>query len=244
MDIRNRIKAFLESSRQQGQSSLVSPLPENDTLDTMGKLAYVRMNQQREEAAANAVPVADQNWSPNYHPSVGNHPQNIASPYGEEQIPPMERARQMAMGAGQSVSTGWNDFVKAASKVAKETGMPLQVMLGQAALETGRGDHVPGNNYFGIKGSGTAGSQNLGTKEADGSGQLYDTRGNFGAYNNAEESARAYVELIKNRYKNAWNARKNPTKMIQEIYKGGYATDPKYIDKVTGTPEFRGEYGN
>ena len=132
----------------------------------------------------------------------------------------------------------WQKFVEAAKKVANEMGYPVSVILGQAALETGRVSS-PGNNYFGIKGSGTAGTQNLATKEATSGGQFYDTRSNFAAYNSPEDSIRAYVDLIQRRYPQAWEQRNNPEAMVKAIKAGGYATDPNYVAKVMSTPEFR-----
>ncbi len=137
-------------------------------------------------------------------------------------------------------SGGWDAFVQSAAKVAKETGYPLQVLLGQAAIETGRNPNAaPGNNWFGIKGRGTSGTQNLATKEAGGDGGLYDTRGNFAAYESPEDSIKAYIDLIKTNYVDAWNKRSDPNAMIQAIKAGGYATDPNYVNKVMSTPEFR-----
>ena len=143
--------------------------------------------------------------------------------------------QQVATTAGQ----GWNSFVAAAQKVAQETGFPLAVMLGQAANETGRSaNNAPGNNYFGIKGGGNAGSTNQATWEDYGQGRV-NTNANFAAYQSPEDAARAYVNLIKNNYPSAWEKRSDPVAMIQEIKKGGYATDPAYVQKVIGTPEFR-----
>lgn len=240
----DRIKSFLrEQARAQleqlrGNGPLTSPVPENDTLDQPGKLAYVAMNQQREQAARayneqnGYQPSAPLNWKPNYaaldRPEANQQPQTL----GQR--------------VGQTASASWDEFVKAAGRIAQESGYPLQVLLGQAALETGRGKSVPGNNFFGIKGQGTTGTQTLGTQEADSSGRLYQTTGGFGGYRTPDESIRAYIDLISKdpRYANAWKQRTNPARMLQEIKKAGYATDPDYVKKVSGTPEFRGAYGN
>ena len=121
--------------------------------------------------------------------------------------------------------TTWDQFVQSATKVAKEHGFPLGVLLGQAALETGRGKSSQSqskNNWFGL-------------------GAFDANPNNAFGFKNAEESIKYYINLIKNdpRYKNAWAARNDPVKMIQEIKKSGYATDPDYVGKVTSTPEFK-----
>lgn len=135
--------------------------------------------------------------------------------------------------------TTWADFTESAMKVSKEEGYPLSVLLGQVAIETGRDPkNAPGNNWFGIKGSGTAGTQRLATWEADSRGRAYNTYANFAVYNSIDDAIRAYINLIKTNYPRAWANRDNPTKMIQEIKNSGYATDPDYISKVMSTPEF------
>lgn len=138
-----------------------------------------------------------------------------------------------------SIQSSWEEFKSQAAKVAQETGFPLALILSQAAIETGRSpDSAPGNNWFGIKGTGTAGSNNLSTQEA-GQGGMYNTTAGFAAYNSPEESIRAYVDFIKNHMPKAWAARGNPVQMAQEIANGGYATDPAYLQKITSTPEFQ-----
>lgn len=134
----------------------------------------------------------------------------------------------------------WEEFTNIATKVAQEEGYPVSVLLGQAALETGRNlGSAMGNNFFGIKGGGTAGTQKLRTQEATPTGTFYDTVSNFAAYHSPEDSIRAYINLIKNRYPDAWSQRHDPYKMVEAIKRGGYATDPQYVAKVTNTPEFR-----
>lgn len=141
-----------------------------------------------------------------------------------------------------SGNPNWDAFVSAAKKVAVENNFPLAVILGQAALETGRRSS-PGNNFFGIKGAGTAGSNNLATKEATPEGQFYDTTSSFAAYKSMEDSIKAYIDLIKKRFPKAYEKRNDPNAMIQAIKEGGYATDPNYVAKVRSTPEFQ-KYAN
>jgi len=137
----------------------------------------------------------------------------------------------------------WNSFVQVAEKVAREEGYPVAVLLGQAALETGRNvGSAPGYNFFGMKGSGTAGTQTLKTWEDYGNGPV-TIMDNFRAYRSPEDSIRDYINLIKNNYPDAWAKRNDPTAMIQAIKAGGYATDPAYVAKVTSTPEFK-QYQN
>lgn len=142
--------------------------------------------------------------------------------------------------SGGEASAGWDEFVTTAKQVASETGFPLQVILGQAAVETGRDvSNAPGNNWFGIKGAGSAGTQNLNTQEATDTGEFYNTSSNFAKFNSPQDAIYSYVNLIKNKYPDAYAKKDNPQAMIQAIHRGGYATDPNYAAKVIGTPEFR-----
>ena len=194
-----------------------------------------------------------QNFTPRYKEGVTVTPFKRTytkqyAPPEEQQMGPQKPPQQVqpnfqnaVRGDAPAFKTGnstWDSFVSAAKKIALEQQFPLSVILGQAALETGR-TSSPGNNYFGIKGSGSAGSNSLATKEATPEGQFYDTRSNFAAYTNPEDSIRAYIDLIKNRYPDAYAKKDNPQEMVQAIKAGGYASDPYYVSKVTNTPEFK-----
>lgn len=134
---------------------------------------------------------------------------------------------------------GWEGFSSKAKQIASERNYPASVLLGQAAIETGRGKHAPGNNYFGIKG----GTNNLATKEYDPAKGYYSVNSNFRSYKTPEESINDYIDLIQKtpRYQGAYMQYlidKDPKKLIEGIRKAGYATSPTYIQSVTSTPEF------
>lgn len=127
----------------------------------------------------------------------------------------------------------WDSLVPIIAKVAQENGLPPSAVIAQAAHESNFGKSSPGNNLFGIKGTGTAGTQQLWTTENYG-GQDVRVRANFAAYNNLEDSVRDYVRLITQnpRYREAVNSGGDPERYIESIKKAGYATDPAYITKV------------
>jgi len=138
-------------------------------------------------------------------------------------------------------SPEWKGFAKAAAKVAEEAGYPLPVILGQAAIETGRSpSNAPRNNWFGIKGSGNAGTQRLGTQEAS-NGLFYNTQSNFAAFQTPEDSVRAYIDIIGSLVPNwrEYAKRGDSQGLIQAIHSAGYATNPNYVALVSNTPEFR-----
>lgn len=108
----------------------------------------------------------------------------------------------------------------------------------QAVLESNWGKSVLSrqyNNFFGIKGKGTKGSVNLRTKEEmDGVQEtLETTRDNFAVYSSMKESFDWHARLMaKTRYRPVLEAGTLDEAFIQ-LYKCGYATDPKYPEKLS-----------
>lgn len=116
-----------------------------------------------------------------------------------------------------------------AKQIEGDTGIPWQVTYGQATLETGYGQHAPGNNYFGMKGSG----QSQKTKEVI-NGVEVTVQAGFKTYATMEESFADYARLISTnaRYKKAFEFKNDPEAFLAEIIRGGYATDLTYVGKV------------
>jgi flagellum-specific peptidoglycan hydrolase FlgJ len=125
-------------------------------------------------------------------------------------------------------------FVKAmtphALRVAAATGVDPKLVLAQAALETGWGQHAPNNNVFGIKGAGP--SQQ--TWEVGADGKPYQTTATFRAYKTPGESFDDYGRLLQSnsRYAPVLAAKTLPDQ-IAAMGNSGYATDPRYADKLT-----------
>ena len=120
-------------------------------------------------------------------------------------------------------------------------GILAEVLVAQAALETGWGSAVlrdnkgSSNNLFNIKkGSKWEGAVIIKTVHEYSNGKKYYTTSPFRRYKNYEESFNDYCELISKLkiYKEAYNNRKDPKKYLEGIHKGGYATDPKYVSKI------------
>jgi flagellar protein FlgJ len=145
-----------------------------------------------------------------------------------------------------AVSQSQQDFVSLlkphAEKAARALNLSPEVLIAQAALETGWGKHVIHSpkgensfNLFNIK----AGNQwqgksiNVSTQEVN-QGVTYYERADFKKYNSYAESFADYVRLIKNnsRYQQALSAGKDSGAYAQELQKAGYATDPDYADKI------------
>ena len=137
-------------------------------------------------------------------------------------------------------------FKSLAFQMEKESGIFAEAILAQAALETGWGTRVKGNNYFGIKGK----KQLIRTKEIldnpnvkfpeiisitklDSGKYEYDIRTWFDSYNNPIDSFRAYVSFIKDnpRYSKALQ-QKTPEDYLREIARAGYATGTNYEETL------------
>jgi len=129
-----------------------------------------------------------------------------------------------------------------AKKSAKALGIDPQVLLAQAALETGWGKHVIKSadgqssfNLFNIKTkanwNGKAATVN--TLEFH-NGIARQEKASFRAYDSYQDSFNDYVQFIKNspRYHKALQQGANAERYMHELQAAGYATDPAYTDKV------------
>jgi flagellar protein FlgJ len=129
-----------------------------------------------------------------------------------------------------------------AERAAQQLGVDPDVLVAQAALETGWGSAVPCNssgdcsfNLFGIK----AGSQWSGQTASvptvefeDGVAVRKSQR--FRAYDSAADSFDDYAKLIRGsgRYRAALGSQDNAVQFAQALQDGGYATDPQYANKI------------
>lgn len=138
------------------------------------------------------------------------------------------------------------DFVKRlqpyAEQAARELGVEPKALLAQAALESGWGRSVLKNrngsnsyNLFNIKADKAwQGKQaQVATLEFD-QGIPKKVNAGFRMYNSFAESFSDYVNFIKSnpRYGNALKKAGNAEQYMHELQRAGYATDPRYADKV------------
>lgn len=129
-----------------------------------------------------------------------------------------------------------------AKKAAKELGVDAQVLLAQAALETGWGQHVikaangqSSFNLFNIKAhSSWDGKKAVVNTLEFHQGVARQEKANFRAYDSYDESFNDYVQFIKQspRYQKALQQGANAERYMHELQKAGYATDPAYTNKV------------
>ncbi|EIM25760.1 glycoside hydrolase family 73 protein [Microvirga lotononidis] len=121
----------------------------------------------------------------------------------------------------------YTDF---ALDVAEVTGMAPEVVLGQAALESGWGKSVAGNNMFGIKGAG----QSVVTHEDIPGVGMTKVTDSFRAYSNPLDSFMDYGDLMGNSRYGHIGKNQTVDQQIASIGKSGYATDRNYGRKLGG----------
>jgi flagellar rod assembly protein/muramidase FlgJ len=116
--------------------------------------------------------------------------------------------------------------------VAEELGIDPRIVIAQAALETGWGTSVKGNNLFGIKSHGKKDGLMVQTHEVV-DGKRIKVRDSFRQYDNYDDSIADYGSFLQQnkRYKPMLQAT-TLREQVEALGKSGYATDPEYADKV------------
>jgi flagellum-specific peptidoglycan hydrolase FlgJ len=130
-------------------------------------------------------------------------------------------------------------YYSQALSIENKSKINRYLILSQAYLESGAGESLLAkkyNNFFGLKANTTWKGQKvkLKTKEADKSGNLYDTTAEFRVYNSPLDSFQSYANVLSSkRYKDAGIFTSvDPVEQAKAVVKGGYATDPSYFSKV------------
>jgi flagellar protein FlgJ len=136
-------------------------------------------------------------------------------------------------------------LIKPAQKVQQKLGVPFEVVIAQAALETGWGHKIikdqhgdSSNNLFNIK----ADSRWAGDKVTKDTlefeqGAMIKKAEPFRMYQTLSDSVDDYIHFLSNseRYQDALQKSNNVEHFLQGLQKAGYATDPQYADKIIGT---------
>ncbi len=146
---------------------------------------------------------------------------------------------------GGSPPVDVEDFVSkisvAAQRASRESGIPAQLIMAQAALESGWGrrqiraeDGSTSYNLFGIKaGKNWKGSVVSATTTEYVDGIAQKTKANFRAYGSYEEAFSDYARFIVSnpRYANVV-ASSDAVEAAHGLQRAGYATDPQYGGKL------------
>lgn len=134
-------------------------------------------------------------------------------------------------------------LLPAAIESERAFGVPAELTLAQAALESGWArSPIGGYNIFGIKGSGPAGKTSVDTKEFL-KGQWVQIKDGFAKYHNFYEATKEHGELFHNGYYDKavkQFATDRSTYAFIDNIQGIYATDPKYSQKIKSIIEDHG----
>ena len=154
-----------------------------------------------------------------------------------------------AAGADKISSAQQASFVRTLEPLAQSAGQSLGVapdtLIAQAALETGWGRNMPtdtngrsSSNLFGVKAgdSWRGAAVQASTTEYD-QGTPSTTRAAFRSYGDASQSVGDYVSLLQTspRYAGALGAGSDVHAFANGLQRGGYATDPDYVNKLVAT---------
>lgn len=134
--------------------------------------------------------------------------------------------------------------VPGAQRGWRQYGVPASVTIAQAILESGWGRSGLSSvdrNYFGIKcqngyyGPHANGCHVYTTTECDKAGKCFETRDAFRTYASMARSFQDHGHFLRNnkRYAPAFAHTRDADSFIEQVWKAGYATDPKYVSKVT-----------
>ncbi len=157
-----------------------------------------------------------------------------------------------SLGAAQPLPSGGGeaqqDFVQRltphAVQASRESGVPAQLILGQAALESGWGRREirladGGNSYnlFGIKATGNWNgkvAEVMTTEYHNGIASKQVEK--FRAYGSYAEAFSDYARLLRDnpRYAQVVQPGQNAPDAARALQRAGYATDPNYADKLVG----------
>ncbi len=141
------------------------------------------------------------------------------------------------------------DFVSAliepAKLVEKRLNVPFEVVIAQAALETGWGQKIiktpqgqSSNNLFNIKADGrwSGDKAHKETLEYQ-QGAMIKKREPFRVYQSLGDSVNDYIDFLSSseRYQGALNKAQNVEHFLHGLQSAGYATDPNYANKIMAT---------
>lgn len=134
------------------------------------------------------------------------------------------------------------NFFNVAERLAKEVeekyGVPRQVTLAQALLESGHGQSgLTQNacNCFGMKLGSSKDTEYVSMETTEHqNGADHQEYAKFRSYSSLRDSFMDYGKLLSTskRYQAAFGHKDDPKRFLKEVIKGGYATDPDYVHKA------------
>lgn len=112
--------------------------------------------------------------------------------------------------------------------------IPVSIVIAQAALESGWGLHVKDNAYFGVKAHNTSGRTTSFRTTEFVNGKNVSITDSFRSYATFKDAAEDYGKFLTSniRYNAAFLYANDPNKFAEQLQAAGYATDPRYADKL------------
>jgi flagellar protein FlgJ len=214
------------------------------------QMQYQTGQQQNTEASVSPPErMPERRHFPDLYSSVSAENQNVATDSTKEKI--TQLSQPVVPKTGDSTFDSPGQFVEKlwplAEKTAQKLGISPEMLLSQAALETGWGKHVISDdqnssyNLFNIKaGSGWSGDRVEKVSVEYIYGKAIRQKSAFRSYDSFEQSFKDYADFIQSspRYKNALNMANKVEQSLHDksyikgIHEAGYATDPNYSDNV------------
>jgi flagellar protein FlgJ len=190
----------------------------------------------KEYLSENPNDIAKNNFETNNRPVIHSN---------EAVYPTSRRPQRIEDAAVLKAVENPQDYIDAitpyAQKAAKALGVDYRVLVAQSALETGWGEHVihdkQGNqsfNLFNIKADSRWEGKSVAVptiEYVDGVAQR--EKAHFRRYASIDESFNDYQQFLsQSRYQKALAASDDANRFVQELQNAGYATDPKYAEKI------------
>lgn len=137
-----------------------------------------------------------------------------------------------------------------AQRAAAALGVSADTLIAQAALETGWGEHIvhgaksasggdaSSNNLFGVKaGAAWQGATASATTTEYSGGTAQRVAQAFRTYGSVQQGVNDYVSLLQRRaaYAGAIGSGSDARAFAGALQRGGYATDPRYVEKLVAT---------
>ena len=166
----------------------------------------------------------------------------IASPITTATGMPSSQSSQVNTSASGEFKKGQqadflNSMLPYAQAESAKSGVPVDAILAQAALESGWGTKTTGNyNYFGIKANkGWKGPSVMSKTKEEVNGVMVPTMAAFRSYGSMGEGLSDHFSFLQgDLYKRARSA-KTPEEYFDALQEAGYATDSEYAQKLRGT---------
>jgi peptidoglycan hydrolase FlgJ len=127
------------------------------------------------------------------------------------------------------------DLAPSLRHAADQLGVSPRVLLAQAALETGWGHSVVGNNVFGLKAGGSwSGASTIAHTHEQQNGRVVARDASFRSYGSVGQAVSDYVSVVSasDRYRHALGSGDNVQAFAHAMEAGGYATDHDYAAKL------------